>query len=135
MHSKSAEETAKAFARIIKKMKQQKCCSNKGTEFKSAFERFCQSNNLATFSIHSEAKSDFTERYIRSLKSKIHSDSGNKWSCHFMNELQSFLHTIKSRVNRMTGLAPFKISKRHVSDKVLNKLSNRGYWFENHGLN
>ena len=73
MHSKSAEETAKAFARIIKKMKQQKGCSNKGTEFKSAFESFCQSNNLATFSIHSEAKSDVAERYIRSLKSKIHS--------------------------------------------------------------
>ena len=31
-----------------------------------------------------------------------------------MNDLQSFVQTINSRVNRMTGLAPNKISMRHV---------------------
>ena len=31
-----------------------------------------------------------------------------------MNELQSFVQTVNSRVNRITGLAPNEVSKRHV---------------------
>ena len=113
MRSKSAEETAKSFARMIKK-KPQKVWSDKGTEFRGAFERFCQSNETATYSTHSEAKSAFAERNIRSLKNIIYKHLENKLSYHYMNELQSFVQTINSRVNRMTGLAPNKISKGHV---------------------
>ena len=35
-----------------------------------------------------------------------------------MNELQSFVKTINSRFNRMTGLVPNKISKRHVPNLI-----------------
>ena len=113
MRSKSAEATAKTFARMIKK-KPQKVWSDKGTEFRGAFERFCQSNEITTYSTHSEAKSAFAERNIRSLKNIMYKHLENKWSYQYMNELQSFVQTINSRVNRMTGLAPNKISKRHV---------------------
>ena len=41
MRFNSAEETAKSFARMIKKKKPQKDWSDKGTEFRGAFERFC----------------------------------------------------------------------------------------------
>ena len=87
MRSKSAEETAKSFARMIKKKKPQKVWSDKGTEFRGAFEHFCQSNEIATYSTHSEAKSAFAERNIRSLKNIIYKHLENKWSYHYMNEL------------------------------------------------
>ena len=92
--------------------------SDKGTEFRGAFERFCQSNEIATYSTHSEAKSAFAERNIRSVKNIIYKHLENKWWYHYMNELQSFLQTINSRVNRMTGFAPNKISKRHVPQLI-----------------
>ena len=58
--------------------------------------------------------SAFAERNIWSLKNIIYKHLENKWSYHYGNELQSFVQTINSRVNRMTDLAPNKISKRHV---------------------
>ena len=114
MRSKYAEETANSFARMINKKKPQKVWSGKGTEFRGASERFCQSNEIATYSTHSDAKSAFAGRNIRSLKNIIYKHLENKWSYHYMNEVKSFVQTVKSRVNRMTGLAPNKISKRHV---------------------
>ena len=65
---------------------------------------------------HSAAKSAFAEKNIRSLENIIYKDLENKWSYHYINELQSFVQTINSRVNRMTGLAPYKVSKKHVSN-------------------
>ena len=114
MRSKSAEETTKTFAWMIKKSKPKKVWSDKGTEFKGAFKRFCESKNIETYSTHSEAKSAFAERNIRSLKNIIYKHLENKWSNHYIKELQSFVQTINSRVNRMMGLSPNEISKRHV---------------------
>ena len=70
MRSKTAEETAKTFARMITKEKPQKIWSDNGTEFKRAFKRCCEINNVQTYTTHSEAKSAFAERNIRSLKNK-----------------------------------------------------------------
>ena len=117
MRSKSAEETAKSFARMTKK-KPQKVWSDMVTEFRGAFERFCQSNEIATYSTRSEAKAAFAERNIRSLKNLVYKFLENKWSYHYMNKMQSFVQAINSRVNRMTGLAPNKISKRHVPQLI-----------------
>ena len=115
MRSKTAGETAKTFARMITKEKPEKVWSDKGTEFKGAFKRFCELNNIETYTTHSEAKSAFAERNIRSLKNIIYKHLENKWSYHYIKELQSFVMTINSRVNRMTGLAPNKVKKHHVS--------------------
>ena len=70
MRSKTAEETAKTFARMITKEKPQKVWSDNGTEFKRVFKRCCEINNVQTYTTHSEAKSAFAERNIRSLKNK-----------------------------------------------------------------
>ena len=42
----------------------------------------------------------------------------NKWSYGYINELQSFVNTINSRINRVTGLAPNKVSAKHVTNLV-----------------
>ena len=43
----------------------------------------------------------------------------DKWTYSYINELQNFvIKTINSRTNRPTGLAPGKVSKKHVSSLV-----------------
>ena len=42
----------------------------------------------------------------------------NKWSYRYVNELQSFVNTINSRTNRVTGLASNKVSVKHVTNLV-----------------
>ena len=115
MRSKSASETVKSFARMIIDKKPKKIWSDKGTEFKGAFKEFCEANGIETYTTHSEAKSAFAERNIRSLKNIIYKHLENKWSYHYINQLQSFVNTINSRVNRMMGLAPSQVTKKHVA--------------------
>ena len=78
MRWKSAKETAKPLARMIKKTKPQKVWSDKGTEFKDDFERFCQSKDIATYSTHSETNSVFVENNIQSFKNMTYKHLGNK---------------------------------------------------------
>ena len=118
MRSKTAQETRKAFARMITEVKPEKVWSDKGTEFRGSFKQFCDSNGIDTYTTHSEAKSAFAERNIRSLKNIIYKHLENKWSYRYINELQTFVNTINSRVNRMTGLAPNRVTKKHVSKLI-----------------
>ena len=58
-----------------------------------------------------EKKSAFAEKNIRSLKNLIYKYLEDKWTYSYINELQNFVKTIKSRINRVTGLAPSKVTK------------------------
>ena len=71
-----------------------------------------------TLSTNKEAKSAFAERNIRSCKNIIYKHLENKWSYGYMKELQSFVNTISSRISRATGLAPNKVSAKHVTNLV-----------------
>ena len=42
----------------------------------------------------------------------------NKWTYHYINKLAQFVQTINSRVNRVTKLAPNKVTKKHVPDLI-----------------
>ena len=92
--------------------------SDKATEFKGAFEKFCESKAFDIYTTNSEAKSAFAERNIRCLKNIIYKELENKWSYRFINALQSFVNAINSRFNRVTGLAPNKILAQHVTNLV-----------------
>ena len=61
-----------------------------------------------------EKKSAFEERNIRSLKNLIHKYLEDKWTYPHINQLQSFVQTINSRVNRVTKLMPNKVTKKDV---------------------
>ena len=62
----------------------------------------------------SEKKSAFAERNIRSLKNLIYKYLEDKWTFSYINQLQSFVQTTNSRVNRVTKLAPNKVTKKDV---------------------
>ena len=111
-------ETAKTFARMITKTKPLKVWSDEGTEFKGAFKKCCEAKGIGIYTTKSEAKSAFAERNIRSLKNIIYKDLQNKRSYRYINELQSFVNTIYSRINRVTGLTPSKVSTKYVTNFV-----------------
>ena len=59
-------------------------------------------------------KSAFAERNIRSLKSITYKYLEFEWTYSYIDKLQSFVQTINSRVNRVTKLAPNKVTRKHV---------------------
>ena len=118
MQTKGAEETAETFGRMITKTRHLNVWSDKGTEFKGAFKKFCGSKGMDTYTTNSEANSAFAESNTRSLKNIIYKPLENKWSYGYINELQSFVNTINSRINRVIGLAPKKVSTKHVTNLV-----------------
>ena len=104
---------AKAFKKMIEKVQLQKVWSDKGTEFKGAFKILCDQRGIATYTTASEPKSAFAERNIRSLKNIMYKHMENKWTYHYISKLSQFVRTINSRVNRVTKLAPNKVTKKH----------------------
>ena len=72
MRSKSAEETAGTFTKMIEKQKPQKVWTDKGTEIKGAFKKLCDQEGIETYTTQSETKSAYAERNTRSLKNIIY---------------------------------------------------------------
>ena len=59
-------------------------------------------------------KAAFAERNIRSLQKKIHRYLEEKWTYSYIDQLDQFVKTINSRVNRLTKIAPNKVTQTDV---------------------
>ena len=115
MKNKYAATAAAAFAKMLnKRVKPEKAWTDKGTEFKGAFEELCKRRDIKTYTTQSETKSAFAERNIRSLKGIIYKHLEEKWTYTYIGHLQDFVKTINARVNRVTQLAPAKVTKKHT---------------------
>ena len=80
MKSKDANETKRAFKRMIKNKKPKKLWTDKGTEFKGPFKAFCEKQGIEIYHTQSETKSAFAERNIRSLKNIIYKHLEQNWT-------------------------------------------------------
>ena len=114
LKTKYAKETTEAFKKMIKTKQPKKVWVDKGTEFKGEFEKLCTKREIIKYNTHSEKKSAFAERNIRSLKSIMYKYLEFEWTYSYIEKLQSFVQTINSRVNRVTKLAPNKVTRKHV---------------------
>ena len=112
MKTKYATEAANAFKKMVKHKQPEKVWVDDGTEFLGAFKRLCNSRAIHLCSTFSEKKSVFAERNIRSLKNIIHRYLEEKWTYSYIDKLEDFVKTINSRVNRITKLAPNKVTKK-----------------------
>ena len=106
LKSKYATTTADAFEKVIKSKRPKKVWVDAGTEFKGSFSTLCQKNEIEVYKTFSGKKSAFAERNIRSLTNLIYKYLEVKWTYSYINQLQSFVQTINSRVNRVTKMAP-----------------------------
>ena len=114
MKSKDANETKRAFTRMIKNKKPKKLWTDKGTEFKGPFKAFCEKQGIEIYHTQSETKSAFAERNIRSLKNIIYKHLEQNWTWKYVDKLDTFVKTINNRINRVIKMAPSKIQKKHV---------------------
>ena len=105
-----AKDAVEAFKKMIKQKKPEKVWTDKGSEFKGEFKKFCE-KEIHLYTTENETKSAFAERNIRSLKNIIHKYLEENWTWTYFKELPQFVNTINSRVNRVTQLAPNKIFK------------------------
>ena len=118
LENKFATTTAKAFTKMLKRKIPEKVWVDKGGEFKGAFKELCDRKGIEIYTTHSETKSAYAERNIRSLKQLIYRYLEKKWTWSYISQLQNFVKTINTRVNRVTGLAPYKVTKRHEDHLV-----------------
>ena len=114
LKSKYAITTADAFKKMIKNKQYKKVWVDAGTVFKGSFSTLCQKKAIEVHKTFSEKKSAFSERNIRSLKNLIYKYLEDKWTYSYINQLKSHVQTINSRVNRVTKLAPKKVTKKDV---------------------
>ena len=98
---------------MIKKKQPEKVWTDKGSEFKGDFKKFCKKKGIHLYTTENETKSAFAERNIRSLKNIIYKYLEEKWTGTYIKALPQFVKTINSRVNRVTKLAPNKVLKKH----------------------
>ena len=115
MRSKNAPDAAKAFEKMIEKVQPQIVWSDKGTEFKGAFENLCDKIGIITYTTASETKSAFAERNIRSLKNLRYKHMENKWTYHYISKLSQFVSTIKET------RATFTISSCRAVEQICQK--------------
>ena len=114
LKSKYVTTTADAFKKMIKNKQPKKVWVDAGTEFKGSSSTLCQKNENEVYKPFSKKKSTFADRNIRSLKNLLDNYLEDKWTNSYLNQLQSFVQTINSRVNKVTKLAPHKVANKDV---------------------
>ena len=100
------------------KLKPQTVWSDKGTEFKGTFKNLCYKILIETYTTASETNSAFTERNNRSIKNVMYKHMENKWTYHYIDKLAQFVQTKNSRGNRVTKIAPNKVTNKHVPELI-----------------
>ena len=118
LKDKTAKTTALAFAKMIKTKTPEKVWTDKGGEFKGAFKTLCDKKGIDYYTTQSEMKSAFAERNIRSLKNILYKYLEKYWTYSYLLQLPEFVKTINTRVNRVTGLAPYKVTKKDTAHLV-----------------
>ena len=114
LKTKYATEAAEAFQKIIKNKQPEKVWVNDCKEFLGALKHLCNKLGIPLYGVYSEKKFAFAERNIRSLKKIIHRYLEEKWTYSYIDQLDQFVKTINSRVNRVTKLAPNKVTKKDL---------------------
>ena len=135
LKTKYATEAAEAFKKMIKNKQPAKTWVDDGAEFLGAFKQLCTKRGIHLYSTYSEKKSAFAERNITSLKTIIHRYLEEKWTYSYIDQLDQFVKTINSRVNRVTEIAPNKVTKKRCARTSVigstNKLNSEAqvlYW-------
>ena len=101
---------------MIKHKQPQKVWVDDDTEFLGAFKTLCNKRVIHLHSSFSEKTFAFAERNIGSLKNIINRYLEEKWKYSYISNLDQFVKIINSRVNRITKLAPSKVTKKMYQD-------------------
>ena len=103
--------------------KSNKIWVDKGSEFyKNSFKNWLKDNNIEMYSIHNKGKSDFAERFIRTLKNKIFKHMTAILKNVYFDVLDEIVSKYNNTVQRTIKMKPVDVedntyvdSKREVS--------------------
>ena len=123
MKSKYATTCMDAFKKMIKVKQTKKVWVDQGTEFKGSFKNLCEKKGIEIYTTHSEKKSAFAERNIRSLKNIIYRYLEDKWTYSYITKLQDFVNTINGRTNRVTKMAPNKMCRIYALSQQMHHIA------------
>ena len=110
--NKSAKQARAALEKMTQKQKPEKIWVDKGKEFKREFAKLCLEKNITVYNTHSEQKSCFAERFVRTLKSILFKYLNENNTSKYFDQIQNFVSLINSRpnrTNRTTKTAPKKL--------------------------
>ena len=74
---------------MIKHKKPEKVRTDKGSNFKGEFKKWCEKKEIHLYTTENETKSAFAERNIRSLKNIIHKYLEENWTWTYIKEFPS----------------------------------------------
>ena len=103
------KDNANAFQKILKEYnkKQNKKLVDKGSEFyNSSFKKWSKGNDIKMYSIHKEGKSVVAERFIRTLKTKIHKYMTSISKNAYINKLDDILNEYNNTYHRIIKMKP-----------------------------
>ena len=112
LKTKYATEAAESFKKM-KEKQPEKVWVDDGTVFLGEFKQLCNKRGVQLYSFFKN-KSVFAERNCRSLKKIIHRYLEEKWTYRYIDRLDQFVKSINSRVNRVTKIAPNKVTKKDM---------------------
>ena len=115
MKDKYATTTRRGFATMTTKIRPEKVWTDDGKDFLGSFKQFCEQKKIILYQNRNGKKRAFAERNIRSMKSLIYKYLNDNHISSYIDNLQYVVNVINSHVNRVTGLAPNKVTKQHRS--------------------
>ena len=102
------------FQKILKEpnRKPNKIWVDKGSEFdNSSFKKWLKDNDIEIYSIHSEGKSIVTERFIRTLKTKIYRYMTSISKNVYIKKLDDIVNEYNNAYHRTIKMKPVDVSK------------------------
>ena len=114
LKTKYATEAVEAFKKMIKNKQPEKLWAEDGTELCGAVKQFCTKRGIHLYSTFIEKNSVSAQRNIRSLKKINHRYFEENWTYSYIDQLEQFVKTIDSRVNRKAKNETIKVTKKDV---------------------
>ena len=110
-----------AFQRVLDKSgrKANKIWVDKGSQFyNNSFKKWLKDNDIETYSIHSEGKSVVTERFIRTLKTKIYKYMTSISKNVYINKLDDTVNEYNNTYHSTIKMKPVDVKDNTYIDSM-----------------
>ena len=125
LKSKSTLSMLKAFRKLYGHSKARvpaRVASDRGTEFTSRkVKKLLESYGIHAYVLHNRQKAAVAERFVRTLKSKLHKYMDSIGSERYVDKLQEFVKAYNSTKHRSIGMPPNEVTFANTTE-VWNRL-------------
>lgn len=122
MKTKTAAETLNAFKKVIQDSgRHPKAIQiDNGTEYKGVFKRYCDSEDIKIFQVHSEIKSSVVERWIRTIMERVWRYMQHHNTFTYVDIIPKIVENYNATRHRSTKYAPKDINEMNAMEVWMN---------------